>query len=444
MKHVLIAACAAALLAGALLLQPKNETAPRPAPERKEDAKVPVPKPAPAPIAPAPAPERPDPQKLLQELADALRNGDPDLARSILERLRDLVVPEPVPDGENAAVLYQKAFEAIEKVPLEGRAAEAYDAALRGETLTPEQAQAIRDWMEANSEAFRILREAAKRPRCRFPLDYNDGFAMLMPHVTKLIRASKMLRVEAIVDGNADSSWANLAVGRAARSDSVLVSQLVGTVVDGIAFAEMPKALGPSGVLAEYVRGLDPASVREAYSRSLLGEVYLGVESLLKADPETLIEMFAEGAESREEMRDILYSPLRNQDLAYYVESMAQIIRLSEKPYGEVREELETLEKTRTETAPWYAVCSKLVMPAAARATQNVAQAEARLSMAKLALDLEGYRGRHGDYPPMLDTLRVALPRDPFTGQSFRYRREGGGYVIESPGGGEVPLVWRK
>jgi len=73
------------------------------------------------------------------------------------------------------------------------------------------------------------------------------------------------------------------------------------------------------------------------------------------------------------------------------------------------------------------------------------ASSEARVALFQTALELERYRAREGGYPAAFDALGVPPPRDPFTGQPFIYRREGGGFVLEIAG--EVPkkdrLVWR-
>src|SRR5436190_5343114 len=51
-----------------------------------------------------------DPGKLLAGLAKALRDSDEKAARAILKQLHGVLYP-PLPDGENAILIYQKAFD---------------------------------------------------------------------------------------------------------------------------------------------------------------------------------------------------------------------------------------------------------------------------------------------------------------------------------------------
>lgn len=66
------------------------------------------------------------------------------------------------------------------------------------------------------------------------------------------------------------------------------------------------------------------------------------------------------------------------------------------------------------------------------------AAVRARLDLVTVALALEAQSRARGAYPEELDSVRdahlEALPLDPYTGTAYRYRREGRGYVLSSPG----------
>ena len=78
------------------------------------------------------------------------------------------------------------------------------------------------------------LREAARRPRSRFPLHYEDGMTMPMPHLRYLQSATAVLRLRALAElelGRADEALADLQLGfrlmRAVENEPTLISLLV-------------------------------------------------------------------------------------------------------------------------------------------------------------------------------------------------------------------------
>ena len=443
-----IALAAAVLFGAAFLLKPAPTPVARPRLVAPSE-----PAPVPPEIAPAksgPIPERKviDPRGLLADLSRALRVGDEKAIREILDKLRDLLLP-PVPDDQNAALPYVHAFTIMGSLIPKGDERKAYEALLMGNEPGAEDLKILRGWLGKRSdvlaEVTRLLREAADRPQCRFPQDEEWGLGS--SHAKSLVRiswAANLLSVQAALarlDGNpresAESVRAGLALARAPRSDPAIISQMIACAVDGVGFdsAQRGGFLGASR-LASLVDALDPASFRDAYSRAIVGDVVGTVSDFLKwrADPSAVED---------EELRAFAQNPLAVQDLASFVERVSAFTRLLDRPYGEVQVELEGLARKSGEEAPWYARFSKMEFePGLMRA---VAQSEARLSLVKMASELERWRAREGGYPATLDALGVPTPRDPFSGQPFVYRREGDGFTLEPAG--EVPnkekLTWR-
>jgi hypothetical protein len=453
---IAIAIGVAAVCLIAVILFLRRESAPPSQPARilapPPPSREPTPKAPENTVAapPASAPASVEPRRLLADLAKALRDSDEKAVQAILKSLRDLLLP-PVPDGQNAAILYlealQQAREKMDGMSMKGLDRGVYSAAITGRDLTPEQMAALRDWYEKNGKAAAevtgLLREAGQRPLCRFP---DQSSAEAQRTVTGLQYASNLLRITAMLQQRegkagdaAETARAGLAMARASRSAPDIVSQMIGCALDSVTLDGVQQSMDPSTPgLAAWLDGVDPASVRESYLRSLLGDVASTVAGVLKskADPRSV---------SDEALRRKIESPLVLQDLAAYVEGINDFARLAGRPYHETRGEMDALVRQHGEFAPWYASFSQDIVPSMPGLSRVIAKSEAQTSMAKLSLALERYRAVNRGYPATLDALNSAPPRDPFTGQPFGYRKEGSGFILESPGApdGKDALKWR-
>jgi len=99
--------------------------------------------------------------------------------------------PPPVPDAENAALIYRQAIPLILSPNTEMNV---YDFAFRWrEPVRPEHSPQIRAWTEAQSWPLELLRRAASRPRSRWPIDYSRGFSMDLPQLSGINSSSLLL-----------------------------------------------------------------------------------------------------------------------------------------------------------------------------------------------------------------------------------------------------------
>lgn len=442
-------ALAGLCLIGTMLLLRRN-AAPAPVPARPGVAPSPTPPastvpPPPVPVDPSPPPPAPaDPRGLAADLARALRDGDEKRVREIQKALHDLLYPS-VPDADNAALLYQKAFDLARAkmggFSLQELDREAYSAVITGKVLTAEQRARLHDWFEKNGaaadEVIAIFLDAGRKPQCRFPeLDQQ--------RITRLSYAINFLQVTAVVrheagrpDDAADIERAALALARATRTSPDITSQLLGAASEFLAVDTMQRTLDLSSPkLAAALDEADPTAVRNAYRRALLGDLERTVRSALswRTDPASAPD---------DDLRRWARAPLAMQEIASYVEGIGDFLRLADRPYHDLRGDLEALVRQHGEFAPWYASLSQRMIPSLPSLTRVIAKSEAQMSMAKGAVELERHRARHGSYPATLDGIRIA--RDPFTGQPFAYRREGAGFILESPGPGAAKdaLVWK-
>jgi hypothetical protein len=345
------------------------------------------------------------------------------------------LVPPPVPDAENAAVLYKKAFELYpdglneEETELSCRLTE-------GPPLTPAERAKLQAVLDRNRETLKLLHDASGRPRCNFNLDYAQGVSLELPHISGMIRCTRLLDLESLLAGGGDVSEAARAARRLSEATSeepILISQLVRGVcthMSGeILQREFEGAMSRER-LDSLLGGLAPDTIRSGFERSLLFEMYSGIKFVLEGgDPKFL----PEGMKTLRRPDD----PLTEHDLAYFAETFSEYSALAGRPYYEVRDQIAHVEATRIEGAPWYAEVTRLMMPMLGRAQRRQATAEAATATTQLAAALRLYRDERGFYPDSLEAIRGVLPTlpvDPFTGKPFLYRREGSGFVVYSVG----------
>ena len=115
---------------------------------------------------------------------------------------------------------------------------------------------------------------------------------------------------------------------------------------------------------------------------------------------------------------------LLKDDVATYRQGMYRLGSLSAKPYYEVKEELEPVEK-QLESRP-QGIVTQLVFLGFGPYIQACARGDARRGAARVGLAMCGYRAAKGAFPETLQELVPefipAVPRDPFDGEPLRLK----------------------
>jgi hypothetical protein len=111
-------------------------------------------------------------KKLAAQVSELKKAGKP-------TEIREMMPTElNVPYDENAAPLYEAATKLIKwdvsYVSPSGAAREAEDFYLKN-------TDAIKTTLKRNEKVFAFIREAGEKPRCRYELDYKQGFMMKLP-----------------------------------------------------------------------------------------------------------------------------------------------------------------------------------------------------------------------------------------------------------------------
>jgi hypothetical protein len=393
---------------------------------------------------------------LERELALVRARGEP---LSLTE-----VAPPRVPDDQNAALLYARAFALLprqEQNPQvdgsEGQRLARQDELVLRQFLGERKGQPpvvvstrqVRQALAGTEAALALVRRAAAMPRCRFPVDWEAGAAALLPHYPQLISLSRLLAAQAIVaahDGKPSEAAADLqailGLTRHIAAEPIVVGQLAQYACLVTAVHSLNRVMQLTSLSEADSRQIEQAlAQRELYGpfeRAVLEERCLGLWAfdLAREDPARLRAYMGGGDHpllwlSRQ--LGFLGDPLLKLDEVCYLRAMTREVALAKErgrlaPDGFIEEGA---------SVPWYAV-TRFVLPALGGAMKKRDHAAAEIALARWGLALHVYRQRTGDYPPSLAAVDGQfggkLPQDPLTGEVFAYRRQGDGFVLYSLG----------
>jgi hypothetical protein len=131
--------------------------------------------------------------------------------------------PQP-PPGENAADVFKQAFAHYQTwtnkdthfvVPADARDTNKFSLVPRSkgellpivgygklpprtEPLTPEMQKLVAEYLSDNAESLRVLHEAGAMKSSRYPIDLTKGVMTLLPHLSSVRQAARLLELEAI------------------------------------------------------------------------------------------------------------------------------------------------------------------------------------------------------------------------------------------------------
>ena len=380
--------------------------------------------------------------------------------------------PGPVPDQDNAGVLYEQALAGLrvsrQESQLMGRFAQG-DA--------PGDLGALRRDVEriiANDQAaLQLLKQGARRSHCRFTL---SEAVMLSPGDYKVLTALRMcgdlLAADAVGAAyRGDTKEAIAACRTALRLSEHAAYPDVSYFCSGArmrirAMHALRQVLEQteldSNTCGSLFRQLQASDLNAALRAATYNDAYrvLWRFEAVELQPDQARLLLADARDAWHVIRiswgaRLYLSPLAKQlrlkEEIVRIGLMEQDLALIEKPYRDLKRQWPALRQ-RYERLPRY-----YMMPSGPLSDPEVALlrdcAIAESSAMQVTLALKDYRAKHGAYPDSLDALRAdlggvgaapemrrsriqgwKLPQDPFSGKAFGYRRKGAGFVLYSWG----------
>lgn len=351
----------------------------------------------------------------------------------------------PVPEGENAADVYERAFRATpaddksEGVPF----VSTVSGYVPGQPLDEEMIERIEAFLTQHADMLALLEDAARIEGSRFPGDYKQGIDLLLPHLGHMRRGARILKVQSIYDlhlGEHDRAIDRcitiLAMSRAFESEPILITGLVNISIQMLAYEQIELLIATGRVsdakLQELARAIEPIDMDRTVLRMMIGERCFGHAAFNDAGSFAGWSPFG-GRFGRAGLAAYRTAGLMDIDHSCYLDIMQAHIDYAEHPMWPVPTALD-----EDESIPRICIMSQQLLPALSSAYKAFFKCEARRRTILTAIAAERYRQQHGSLPAQLNDLVPdyldAVPEDPFTRDPLRYRVEDTGAIIYSLG----------
>ncbi len=365
------------------------------------------------------------------------------------------VVPPPISDEENAALVYRQAFDLADKLKIRYKKEweyMPYAGTVPVEKLTPPQKSTIGRIIRGSDFAkfYGLIEKAVNLPACRFDIKYGDSFAIheTLSHHSKIRNLARLVsaRTYILIEEKRyrdalESVRVGLRLGDSLTDEPLLISQLVRIAADIVTINSSRPLLSafPNSILSENYR-------------KLILEIDRKDKNLTKAiESEPIIftgyrmELVYLGGRQRtlksknflKAYRNYVLKPMFKPESAFYMQGIMTLADFSNKPYFSIKSALDAWEKKIAPNPKTLRhILARAAMPALRRAIERQAAYTAYLESFKIALALKIYRQKRGYYPASLSFLSPEvipeLPLDPFTGKDYVYRKKDKGFIVYS------------
>lgn len=367
--------------------------------------------------------------RLLQEEIDAIRAAGEPL------RWSEVVSP-PVPDEENAALIYREAFAILRDA--EGASGSIRPFGSDPTGLVEDSGEEVLEYLARIQGALILLRRAAGLPSCRFPRDESKPWAATGLPFMKISRARNALSLDAFsaleegqVHRATDDVEAMLGLSDAILCEPTMLSFLIRSSIGLEATGVAASALNDPEIDATSCRRLSGLfsewNDRAVLERCLIGERAFGLRAWAAFLPE---------AETREERLADSVSlaetrgrrPILRTEVTYYLRMMSRLIEISRLPYQDAEKEIASI-RADLDDLPFYVTSARLAIPNLLEVFRS-AGPRARVETVAIAARLKADWLEGTEYPETPDGIAI----DPYSGKPYVYRREGEGFLIYSVG----------
>ena len=327
-------------------------------------------------------------------------------------------------------------------------------ANLPADLVPPRDVAEARKFLAVFDEVFALRDRAVARPSYRENLDWSQGIGTELQNLVLTMRLVRLTLLQCAVDAEAGQWEAAyerihccLAMVRHVEQEPILIQVMVGAIIRGMAVDGLARVIDRQPPLPEMARRLRSLLVIGAASRmrsACAGEAAMCGQALDEIVSGRLTPSDA-GYFTVEERGRIggralvwVARPLLIEAKAQYLAILDRFARAADKPAPDALAEMEVIEEDvcALDDSGWTGRLVAMLLPNMRAALIRFTKDNARGQMVLIALDVAAHRKAGGTYPASLSDLPSAdaLPRDPFSGEPFNYRREPKGFVLWSVG----------
>jgi hypothetical protein len=373
------------------------------------------------------------------------------------------IVPPPVPDEKNAAILYNKAFKLMEIE--EGKQITRIIGEIKSYSdiseWTDEQRKEISQLVNSSKVQYIyvLLEEGSKKPKCNFNHEYEKGPDMLLPELSPMRSATRLLCIKALIEaesGKSAEAFYTLLIGlkfaNHFKDEPILISQLVRIACDQIIIECIKNISDSKGIPPEnanlIINELSTHKDVEPFIKCMDGERVAfggwGFEKIINSNmPFARIVEMEEGDDNPIKKRiqsliTILYKPILKKDYICYLTLMTKMQNTFNSSYNNTTQKIEDKTIDVDEQIPRYCILTRMVLPAIGRIKNLAIIHQANIDVCSVGLALKVYKAKNGTYPERLESLvpqiLSEIPIDPFSGENLKYSRYIGGFKLYSIG----------
>ncbi len=345
-----------------------------------------------------------------------------------------------IPDSENGAVVYARAFELAEGLKNDmGDSAFGPLTSADPKGRTPELMTRARALVDKYKSVVPIIEEAVARPKCRFPFKWEDGIDALFREPGELRRLARFLSIKSVIDAEAGrkqealhSVELILGMSNSLNEEPATICQLVRVALVSIAQQSL-------------VRVAEMGPIDEKEGKPL--HEFMSQMDFTKSVATGLYSVRVQCIQVFEEYRDkgkipagwLSLTPawakqFLYQDVLYSLKQLDKFIADGDVPYRTLAPNVP--KPLVAPQVPEGYTLSEITVSGQGSFNKARDQGLARLALCHALLSLEAYKSKHGEYPATLAEASrdtgLSIPDDPFSGKSLVYRKQGKGCIVYS------------
>ena len=387
-----------------------------------------------------------------QSEIDAIRAAGEPMTFEDLDALRG-----SIPDAQNAALRIVPLFDVLNAHELPPLPVVGGGHGLWGELgvrYNAEMIEAIEAFLATRQEVLAELHAAAAPGRGAFPIEWtDDGFSTLLPHLSPVRAASKLLGLEAMVRahrGNMDGAMAScesmFGVAACIEHEPFLVSLLVRCACESLAIETVQRTLALGEPDEARLRTFRTRLQRLGDDNALLLHTFFGERAIVmaffsSARAGTISPMTPGIGGSQISIMQVMpgFLDLNEQK---YLQIMRARCDAAKLPLDEAWPRMKELDGEFANL--WfYHVLTRMILPSFSHATEKYVRGRVHVRAAVAGIEIELYRRANGRWPATLEEAfaddPARIPLDPFNANApMRYIVDETGCTIYSIGADEA------